>query len=63
MGIDDVIVRGDLRDRSVFLHLSAIPKTSRRAKRKIWPAFRADYPRIVGSVLDAIVGGLRELPS
>jgi hypothetical protein len=27
------------------------------------PAFRADYPRILGPVLDAIVGGLRELPS
>ena len=56
-------VRGDLRDRSVFLHLPPIPNTSRRTERTFWPAFRADYPRILGGVLDAIVGGLRELPS
>jgi energy-coupling factor transporter ATP-binding protein EcfA2 len=63
VGIDDFVLRGDLRDRSVFLHLSAIPKTSRRIDRKYWAAFRADYPRILGGVLDAIVGGLRELPT
>ncbi len=63
VGIDDFVLRGDLRDRSVFLHMSAIPKTSRRGERKFWPAFRADTPRILDGVLDAIVGGLRELPS
>ena len=63
VGIDDFVLRGDLRDRSVFLHLPAIPDTSRRTERTFWPAFRADYPRILGGVLDAIVGGLRELPS
>jgi hypothetical protein len=59
----DFALRGDLRDRSVFLHLPAIPETRRQTERKFWPAFRADYPRILGGVLDAIVGGLRELPS
>ena len=63
VGIDDFVLRGDLRDRSVFLHLPAIPETRRRTERTFWPAFRADYPRILGGVLDAIVGGLRELPS
>ena len=38
-------------------------RRSRRTERTFWPAFRADYPRILGGVLDAIVGGLRELPS
>jgi hypothetical protein len=64
VGIDDFVLRGDLRDRSVFLHLRPIPHTRRRtAERTIWPAFRADYPRILGGVFDAIAGGLRELPS
>ena len=63
VGINDFVLRGDLRDRSVFLHLSAIPDTTRRAEGKFWTGFRADYPRILGGVLDAIVGGLRELPS
>jgi hypothetical protein len=63
IGIDDFALRGDLRDRSVFLHLPPIPETRRRTERSLWPAFRADSPRILGAVLDAIVGGLRELPS
>ncbi len=63
VGIDDFVVRGDLRDRSVFLHLPAIASTSRRTERTFWPEFQADYPRILGGVLDAIVGGLHALPS
>jgi hypothetical protein len=63
VGIDDFVARADLRDRSVFLNLPAIHRTRRRTERSFWPAFRADYPRILGGVLDAIVGGLRELPS
>jgi hypothetical protein len=63
VGIDDFVLRGDLRDRSVFLHLNPISQTSRRTERTFWPAFRADYPRILGGALDANVGALRELPS
>jgi hypothetical protein len=63
VGIDDFVLRGDLRDRSVFLHLPGIAETNRRTERAFWPAFRSEYPRILGGVLDAIVGGLRELPS
>jgi hypothetical protein len=63
VGIDDFVKRGDLRDRSVFLNLAPISRTGRRSERSFWPAFQADYPRILGGVLDAIAGGLRELPS
>jgi hypothetical protein len=63
VGIDDFVERPDLRDRAVFLHLPPIPRTSRRSERGFWPAFRADYPRILGGLLDAMAGGLRELPS
>jgi hypothetical protein len=63
VGIDDFVKRGDLRDRSVFLNLAPIPRNGRRSERSFWPAFQADYPRILGGVLDAVAGGLRELPS
>ena len=63
VGVNDFVVRGDLRDRSVFLHLDPIPSKCCRAERVFWPEFRADYPKILGGVLDAIAGGLRELPS
>jgi hypothetical protein len=62
-GIDEFVRRGDLIDRCVFLHLPTIPNTRRRAEEEFWKAFQADYPRIFGGMLDAVVGGLRELPS
>jgi hypothetical protein len=62
-GIDDFVQWPDLRDRCVFLHLSPIPPTRRRAQDELRSAFQADYPRMLGGLLDAIAGGLRELPS
>ena len=62
-GIGDFVRWGDLKDRCVFLHLPPIPRTRRRGEDEFWRAFHADRPRILGGVLDAIVGGLRELPS
>ena len=61
-GIEEFVGRSDLSDRSVFL-------TCRRSIGKpplpgwFWHAFHEDYPRILGALLDAVAGGLRELPS
>jgi hypothetical protein len=62
-GIDDFVTRGDLIDRSVFLNLSPIHPTDRRTEREIWASFQFDHSRILGSVLDAVVLGMRILPS
>jgi hypothetical protein len=62
-GIDDFACRGDLRDRCVFLHPPSISDQRRRGEAEFWRAFHADYPLILGGVLDLIAGGLRELPS
>jgi hypothetical protein len=62
-GIDDFVRRDDLADRCVFLHLPPICPTGRRAEVEFWKSFRAEYPFILGGLLDAIVGGLRELPT
>jgi hypothetical protein len=62
-GIGDFVHWPDLKDRCVFLHLPPIPSTRRRGEDEFWRAFHADRPRILGAVFDAIVGGLRELPS
>jgi len=61
-GIEDFVRRGDLTDRTVFLHLPPILPTTRRAEDEFWSSFHADYPRILGGVLHALVGGLRTLP-
>ena len=62
-GVDEFVRRDDLADRCVFLQPPPISQTSRRAEAEFWQAFRADYPAIFGGLLDAIVGGLRGLPS
>ncbi len=62
-GIDEFVRRDDLADRCVFLHLPTISPTHRRAEVEFWQSFRADYPVILGGLLDAIVWGIHELES
>ena len=62
-GIDEAVRRDDLADRCVFLHLPPVLDASRRANHEFWPAFRAESGGILGALLDALAGGLRELPS
>ena len=61
-GIDEFVRRDDLADRCVFLHLPAIDAGSRRKEADLWQSFHADYPAILAGLLDAVAGGLRELP-
>ncbi len=62
-GIGDFVRWADLKDRCVFMRLPPIPPTHCRGEDEFWNAFQADRPAILGAVLDAMVGGLRELPS
>src|SRR5262249_53634379 len=61
-GITDFVSRGDLIDRSLFLHLPVIPEENRRLERELWPDFDRQAPRLLGALLDAVAGGLRILP-
>jgi Bifunctional DNA primase/polymerase, N-terminal len=60
--VDNVVIRGDLTDRAIFLTLSAIPEDKRRHERDFWAAFERDKPAILGALLDILALGLRELP-
>jgi len=62
-GIEEFVARGDLGDRSVFLNLPPITSSTRRGEIEFWASFKQDYPRILAGLLDAVAGGLRELPS
>jgi len=61
-GIEDIVSRPDLADRSVFLTLEPIPEERRRPEAELWAAFEIERPRILGAILDAVVEGLRRLP-
>ena len=62
-GIEEFVSKGDLAERSLVLNLPPIAPTNRRSEEEFWRSFAAQYPRILGGLLDAVVGGIRELPS
>ena len=62
-GIEDVATRCDLLDRCLVLSLPTIPDDRRREEKPFWREFEAAHPGILGALLDAVVGGLRMLPS
>jgi hypothetical protein len=60
-GIESLATRGDLVDRSVTINLSPIEPEQRREESEFWLDFEAARPRILGALLDVIVGGLRKI--
>ena len=62
-GIGDIITRPDLADRALFITLKLIPDKKRRSDSELLAAFEAKRPRILGALLDALVVGLRRLPT
>lgn len=60
-GIDEVIDRSDLADRSLFISLNPIPEGERRTERRIWQDFKNDRPYIIGALLDAVSMALAQL--
>jgi len=62
-GIEDIVGRPDLADRSVFLDLENITEEKRRAEKEFWSEFERDHPRILGALLDGVAHGLQKLPS
>jgi hypothetical protein len=62
-GIEDFVTRGDLMDRSLFLHMPAIEEEDRRIEAEFWREFEAAWPILLGSLLDAVAGGLRQFPN
>jgi len=56
-GIDVVVPRGDLMDRSIFLELPKVE--GRKSEAELEAAFLAAWPRIFGLLLDATAEGLK----
>lgn len=57
-GIDDLVGRSDLLDRSLLVELPRIPPSRRREESELWAAFERARPRLLGSLLDDVAGGL-----
>ena len=62
-GIVELATRADLLDRALILYLPPIAAGMRRPEADLQRDFEAARPRILGALFDAVVAGLRELPS
>ncbi len=60
-GIGDIGTRGDFLDRSIVLYLPRISPYKRQQEEYFWGRFRAVQPKILGALLDAISGALRNM--
>jgi hypothetical protein len=61
-GIEDIVNRQDLADRSIFLDLDPIPENARKLERELKADFDQVRPRILGALLDVVAYGLKRLP-
>jgi hypothetical protein len=60
-GIEELATRSDLIDRSVIIHLPAIPPEKRKPQSEVWPVFENIRPFVLGSLLDAVSHALRNI--
>jgi energy-coupling factor transporter ATP-binding protein EcfA2 len=57
-GIEQVIDRSDLMDRSLFVELQPISDDERQTEQELWSNFRRDRPHILGGLIWAIQNAL-----
>ena len=60
-GIPSLTDRADLADRAVTIHLATITEEARDPEDELIAAFEAKRPTILGALLDAVSGALRNL--
>jgi hypothetical protein len=54
-GINQVVYKSDLLDRSILIHLERISDKERKEYEVFWNEFRADQPKILGAIFDVLV--------
>jgi hypothetical protein len=62
-GINPIALRGDIADRTNKIFLQPIEQSSRKDELSFWREFEAALPQLVGAIMDAVVIGLKNLPS
>lgn len=60
-GIEELTTRSDLLDRSVIIHLPAIPPEKRKTEAEVWQEFELIRPFVLGGLLDAVSHALRNI--
>ena len=58
-GVEHLRERGDLRNVAICVQTLPIPFDGRRAENEFWTSFQADFPRILGGLLNVLAEGLK----
>jgi hypothetical protein len=61
-GIVDNVIRPDLSERCIHLHLEHISEEDRKPEKEMWAKFEEARPKILGALLSAMSHGLKNLP-
>ena len=61
-GINVVVTRADLIDRSIIIELDRIPEDERKEERDVWEAFEKDKASIVGGALQTVANAMAIYP-
>ena len=62
-GIEELVTRPDLLDRSLLIRLPTISDKERKAESSLQAEFAEKHPKILGALLDKAVVGLKNLPN
>ena len=62
-GIEEIVTRDDLLDRTVIIKCPTIFETGRKDEQTFWREFKEAQPRILGSILYAVSAALKKFPS
>jgi putative DNA primase/helicase len=62
-GITEFATRDDLLDRALIIKLPSIPSSKRMEEKTFWEEFEEVRPKILGALLEAVSGVLKNLPN
>ncbi|CAK4840647.1 unnamed protein product [Aphanomyces euteiches] len=62
-GINIVVTRPDLLDRSIIIEFKRIPKEERKDEKEVWTSFHADMPKILGTCLNTLSKAMSIYPN
>jgi hypothetical protein len=62
-GIEEIVERPDLAERSLFSTCEPIDSKNRKSEDEVWASFDAAHASILGALLDAVATGLKNFPT
>ena len=62
-GIEEIVLRPDLAERSIFSICTPIDSKARQSEDEVWASFHAAHASILDALLDAVATGLRRFPT